>query len=123
MSGDTEATFILSLDDDDDDDDDISTASHRTSNKPDTTTDHSTQDTIVEFSISINDDNAELKVDGDSMSLEEQLAWCVFVAQLQTYWELKLRILSPRCILFGSKLNKLKVLVVIVIVILKLFLP
>ncbi|RTG84089.1 uncharacterized protein DC041_0000999 [Schistosoma bovis] len=70
MSGDTEATFILSLDDDEND----IASSHPNHNKT-ITADYSTENTVVEFSISINDDSVEVK-GGDSMSLEEQLAWC-----------------------------------------------
>ncbi|VDP18748.1 unnamed protein product [Schistosoma margrebowiei] len=69
MSGDTEATFILSLDDDEND----IALSHPNHNKT-ITADYSTENTVVEFSISINDDSVEVKR-CDSMSLEEQLAW------------------------------------------------
>ncbi|CAH8623570.1 unnamed protein product [Schistosoma rodhaini] len=69
MSGDTEATFILSLDDDEND----IASSHQNPNRT-ITADYSTDNTVVEFSISINDDSVEVK-GGDSMSLEEQLAW------------------------------------------------
>ncbi|CAH8639575.1 unnamed protein product [Schistosoma rodhaini] len=69
MSGDTEATFVLSLDDDEND----IASSHQNPNRT-ITADYSTDNTVVEFSISINDDSVEVK-GGDSMSLEEQLAW------------------------------------------------
>ncbi|VDP99613.1 unnamed protein product [Trichobilharzia regenti] len=68
MSGDTEATFILSLDDDD------STIEAQTNATK------TTDETTVEFSISITDDAVEAK--GETMSLEEQLAWCKLVLYL-----------------------------------------
>ncbi|TNN07748.1 cAMP-dependent protein kinase catalytic subunit isoform 2 [Schistosoma japonicum] len=77
MSGDIEATFILSLDDDDDnqdDDENKTTKTHHNHTKTTTISDYSTDNTIVEFSISINDDIVEVK-GGDSLSLDEQLAW------------------------------------------------
>ncbi|CAH8618534.1 unnamed protein product [Heterobilharzia americana] len=61
MSGDTEATFILSLDDDD------------STTEPQIHIKTPNETTTVEFSISITDDAVEVKE--ESMTLEEQLAW------------------------------------------------